>query len=62
VPCEPFESREDIVGSCYQVMTSEDVAVVFYVCRFPIALQLFVVMTYKCSINPITNPSPVSSH
>jgi hypothetical protein len=26
------------------------------------ALQLLVVMIYKCSINPVTNPNPESSH
>jgi hypothetical protein len=36
--------------------------VICKVCRLAIVLKLFIVMSYKCSINPVNNPNPVSSH
>jgi hypothetical protein len=55
--CEMVESR-------YQVTTDEDIAsaVVRSVRQIVGALPLFVVTSFKLSINPIINPYPVSSH
>jgi hypothetical protein len=38
------------------------VTVIGRVCRSAELLQLPVVTTYKCPINPVINPNPVSSH
>jgi hypothetical protein len=63
---------EDIIRIRYQEATSEDtedfmcgaVTAIFGVCKPVKLLQLLVVTScmYKCSINPITNPSLVYSH
>jgi ribosomal protein L37AE/L43A len=59
------------VGSRYQATTGEHTASCeelvravanCRVCELAIALQLLVVMVWKCSVNPITNPNPVYSH
>jgi hypothetical protein len=65
-------SPESAVGvlSCtvrrrYQATTSEDLVLAVVVCRvFRLVkmLQLFVVTSYKPSVNPIIDPDPVSSH
>jgi hypothetical protein len=62
--------REIIVGSSYQKTTSEytenfmcaAVTVIWRACRSVKRLQPPVVTSYTRSINPITNPNPVSSH
>jgi hypothetical protein len=66
--CNDVNPEEDIVGIGYQATTSEETddlvcAVVnCRVCDFVKAPKLFVFTIYKCPINLITNPSPVSSH
>jgi hypothetical protein len=57
------------VNSCYLVTgeQTEDfmcaaVAVIYRVCKSVRLLQLFEVMSYKHSINPIIGSNPVSSH
>jgi hypothetical protein len=52
-------------GAVNQVKTSEDfmcaiVAVMFRVWKLLRVLQLFVVTSYKPSINPVFNPNPES--
>jgi hypothetical protein len=59
-----------IVSSCYLATTSKQTedficAVVVVICRVCDSvklLHLFVVMSYKFSINPIINPNPMSSY
>jgi hypothetical protein len=36
--------------------------VICRVCKLVRLLELLVVTSYKCSVNPIINPNPVSSH
>jgi hypothetical protein len=61
-------AEEDIVRIGYQATASEDTkdlvrAVVnCSVCEFVKASKVYVVTTYKCPTNPITNPNPVSNH
>jgi hypothetical protein len=56
-----------IVRRRYQATTSEDIedlmfeAVICRVCRLVKVLQLFLVTSCMCSVNPITNPNPVSN-
>jgi hypothetical protein len=59
---------EDIVGICHRVTPSEDTEDIVRAlvnCRvggLAIALSLPVITSYKWSINPVTNPNPMSSH
>jgi hypothetical protein len=56
--------RTSTVGNCYLAMPSKDIEdfTCAAVCRSMKLLQLPVVTSYKCSINPIINPNPKSSH
>jgi hypothetical protein len=56
-------------GNTYQATTSEDItdfmcATVTVICRVCRSAKVTgtVVTIYRCSLNPITNPNPVSSH
>jgi hypothetical protein len=59
-----------IVSGCYLATTSEQtedflcalVVVIYKVYKSVRLLQLFVVMSYKCSVNPIINPNSVTNH
>jgi hypothetical protein len=57
-----------IVELCYQAMASqdiEDLVCAVVICRawnLVRGLKVHVVKIYKCSVNPVTNPYPVSSH
>jgi hypothetical protein len=59
---------DDIVGIRYQATTGEDaedsMCAVFRsrVREVARALKFRVVTIYKCSVNPITSPNPVSGH
>jgi hypothetical protein len=63
-------SRKGInVVGCHCLVTTSDakdnsvfVAVICRMCRLVRMLLLFVVMNYKGSVNPVTNPNPISSH
>jgi hypothetical protein len=59
---------EDNVGIRYLATPVEDTEALMFgvvicrVCRSVNLLQLLVVTSYKCSINSITDPNPVSNH
>lgn len=57
-----------IAGSCYLAMPSEDTKALMFavvickVWKLVIVLQRFVVTSHKSPVNPIINPTPMSSH